>query len=195
MVAHEIVPQSADDAADAVFRSVEAALRFAFGNRHRGSPDTLARYLKSAMGGAPRFDDEIERAAWAGDIRRRIDMVPPLSRALLITRFAPKAFPCACRRACCSGWRTNEEWANAAGEVTQRTPEAVPGTLLQRQLCRGVVLRWAKAEKVNIGLLADKCGVHRNTAGRQAKAITKWLDAGLSLAVERAHGAIRGERP
>lgn len=195
MVANEIVPQSADDAADAVFRSVEAALRFAFGNRHRGSPDTLARYLKSAMGGAPRFDDEIERAAWAGDIRRRADMLPPLSRWLLIAKFAPKAFPCACRRACCSGWRINEEWAEAISEIVSRTPEAVPATLLQRRLCQGVVKRWAGGDRVNIGLLADQCGVHRNTAGKQAKAITAWLSAGFTLAIERAHAAIRGEVP
>lgn len=186
-----ILPPSADDVDGAAFRSLEAALRFAFGNRYRGTPDSLAQHQKRQARATPRFDDPEERAAWAGAIRRRIDSLDELQAAILIVRHAPRASPCACRRACCSGWSRNEEWVEAAALITDRSIEAVPGTLSPRQLRAGIVKRWAGAERVNIGLLADKCGVHRNTAGAHAKAIRKWLDALLRRASDAADLALR----
>lgn len=188
-----ILPPSADDVDGAAFRSLEAALRFAFGNRYRGVPDSLAQHQKriASRGGTPRFEDDEERAAWAGAIRRRIGTLGELQTAILIVRYAPRASPCACRRACCSGWSRNDEWAEAAALITDRSIEAVPGTLSPRQLRAGIVKRWAGAERVNIGLLADKCGVHRNTAGAHAKAIRKWLDALLRRASDAADLALR----
>jgi hypothetical protein len=187
-----IIPVSADEADTAAFRSLDAALRFAFGNRYRGEPDSLAQHQKrTGRGGTPRFEDAEERAAWAGVIRRRIETLDELQAAILIIRFAPRAIPCACRRACCSGWSRNEEWHEAASIVTERAMEAVPGTLSPRQLRAGIVRRWAGAERVNLGMLADKCGVHRNTAGTHAKAIRKWLDALLRKASDAADLALR----
>lgn len=187
-----IVPASADEADSAAFGSVEAALRFAFGNRWRGEPDSLAQHQKRiGRSGAPPFEDTEERAAWAGAIRRRVDTLDELHVALLVVRFAPRGFPCACRRACCSGWSRNDEWAEAAALVTERALEAVPGTLSPRQLRAGIVRRWAGAERVNLGALADKCGVHRNTAGAHAKAIRKWLEALLRRASDAADLALR----
>lgn len=188
-----IIPASADETEGAAFRSLEAALRFAFGNRYRGEPDSLAQHQKRVIGrgGAPRFDDPEERAAWAGVIRRRIETLDELQAAILLVRFAPRAFPCACRRACCSGWSRNEEWVEAAALITDRSIEAVPGTLSPRQLRAGIVRRWAGAERKNLGLLADQCGVHRNTAGTHAKAIRKWLEALLRKASDAAVLALR----
>lgn len=187
-----IIPASGDEAESAAFRSVESALRFAYGNRYRGEPDSLAQHQKrDGRSGAPRFADAEERAAWAGAIRRRIGTLDELQAAILIVRHAPRAFPCACRRLCCSGWSRNEEWAEAAAVVVERSIEAVPGTVSPRQLRAGVVRRWAGAERVNIGLLADKCGVHRNTAGAHAKAIRKWLEALLRRASDAADLALR----
>lgn len=185
-----ILPASADDAEAAAFRSLEAALRFAFGNRHRGEPDSLAQHQKQERR-ASRFDSAEERSAWAGVIRRRIATLDPPQPAILVVRYAPRAFPCACRRPCCSGWTTNEEWTEAAAQITERSIEAVPGTLSPRQLRAGIVRRWAGAERVNIGLLADKCDVHRNTAGAHAKAIRKWLEALLRRASNAAEAALR----
>lgn len=173
-----IIPASADEADAAAFRSLEAALRFAFGNRYRGAPDSLAQHQKriAGRGGAPRFESDEERSAMAGVIRRRISTMHPSRYALLVVRFAPRAFPCACRRACCSGWAKNEEWAEALSTLVADSIVAVSGHVSNRQLRAGIVQRWAGASRVNIGILAEKCGVHRDTAGKQAKLIRRWLD-------------------
>lgn len=186
-----IIPASADEAESAAFRSVEAALRFTFGNRHRGEPDSLARHQKR-VGAAPRFADAEERAAWAGDIRRRVATMSDVLQATLIVRFAPRALPCACRRACCSGWARNGEWADAVGMLTERSIEAVAGMISNRQLRDGIVRRWSGAEKVNLGVLADRCAVHRNTAGKQAKLVRSWLEQRHRRALEEAHLCMRG---
>ncbi len=173
-----IVPVSSDATDGAAFSSVESALRFAFGNRHRGEPDSLAQHQKriAARGGSALFESDEERAAWAGVIRRRISTLHPSRHALLVVRFAPRAFPCACRRACCSGWARNEEWAEALATLVADSIVAVAGHVSNRQLRAGVIERWTGVKRVNIGILAEKCGVHRDTAGKQAKAIRKWLD-------------------
>ncbi len=186
-----IIPASADEADVAAFRSLDAALRFAFSNRHRGEPDSLAQHQKQVSARAPRFDSPEERAAWAGAIRRRIGTLGELQVAILVVRYAPRAFPCACRRACCSGWTRNDEWTEAAALLTERSIEAVPGSLSPRQLRAGIVRRWAGAEKVNIGILADRCAVHRNTAGTHAKAIRKWLETAYRKATDDADLALR----
>lgn len=189
-----IVPESADAAAEAAFPSVEAALRFAFSNRHRGEPDSLARHQKRdpRSSGAPRFADAMERTAWAGDIRRRVATMSDVLQATLIVRFAPRALPCACRRACCSGWARNGEWADAVGMLTERSIEAVAGMISNRQLRDGIVRRWSGAEKVNLGVLADRCAVHRNTAGKQAKLVRSWLEQRHRRALDEAHLCMRG---
>lgn len=173
-----IVPVSSDATDGAAFSSVESALRFAYGNRYRGEPDSLAQHQKriAGRGGAPRFESDEERAAWAGVIRRRISTMHPSRHALLVVRFAPRAFPCSCRRACCSGWAKNDEWVEALATLVADSIVAVSGHVSNRQLRAGIVQRWAGASRVNIGILAEKCGVHRDTAGKQAKLIRRWLD-------------------
>ncbi len=190
-----IIPASADDAESAAFRSIESALRFALGNRYRGEPDSLAQHQKriAGRGGAPRFESDEERSAMAGVIRRRISTMHPSRHALLVVRFAPRAFPCACRRACCSGWAKNDEWAEALSTLVADSIVAVSGHVSNRQLRAGIVQRWAGASRVNIGILAEKCGVHRDTAGKQAKLIRKWLDQLERSALDEADLCLSGQ--
>src|SRR5690606_41157452 len=44
-----IIPASADEADTAVFRSVDAALHFAYGNRNRGEPDSRSEEHTSEL--------------------------------------------------------------------------------------------------------------------------------------------------
>lgn len=185
-----IVPASADAADRAAFRSVEAALRFAFGYQ-RGQPDSLAKHQKREAGRAPIFEDAEERAAWAGAIRRRISTMHPARLALVVLKFAPRATPCACRRPCCSGWARNEEWTDACAYLVDQCIAAVPGQISNRQLRAGVVRKWA-GERVNLGILAERCDVHRNTAGKQGKAIFKWLAQLEHAALREADACLIG---
>lgn len=187
MAINSIVPALADTCDIAAFPSVDAALRFAFGNRHRGCPDSLAQHqTHSGSRGPARFDDADERAAWAGAIRRRVGTLHPAVVALLTVRFAPRAIPCACRRPCCSGWSRNQEWSDALSVLVSDSVTAVSGQISNRHLRAGVIKRWAGVERTNIGILAEKCGVHRDTAGKQAKAIRRWLDVLERRALDEA---------
>lgn len=170
-----IVPESADRADRAAFSSVESALRFCFGNRYRGEPDSLAKHQKRIGARDERFEDSEERAAWAGDILRRIGPLGEERIAILVLKYAPRGFPCACRRPCCSGWQKNELWEEAFGTIVGRY-DFETGTAVQRQLRAGILRRWVGTDRINIGILADKAGVHRNTAGKHAKAMRVWLD-------------------
>lgn len=185
-----IIPPSADEADTAAFRSVDGALRFAFGYRYRGEPDSLAKHQKREARPASIFEDAEDRAAWAGAIRRRIGTMHPSRVALLIVRFAPRATPCSCRRPCCSGWAKNEEWTEAIGRLVEDSLQAVSGQISNRQLRAGVIRKWSGAERVNLGILAEKCGVHRNTAGKQAKAIRKWLEQLERAALDEADNCL-----
>ncbi len=187
-----IIPREAGSEDRAAFKSMEAALRFALGNQYIADPGTLARFQKRTHRVTSIFDDKIERAAWAGDIRRRIGTMHPHRVAILFVRYAPRSFPCSCRRPCCSGWAVNEEWQENLALIVEAAATAVAGKVSNRQLRMGVVRRWCGADKVNIGLLADKCGVHRNTAGEHAKLIRKWLDALLYAAESEADACLRG---
>lgn len=185
-----IIPASADEADRAAFRSVEAALRFAFGHR-RGQPDSLAKHQKREERAGSIFEDAEERAAWAGAIRRRISTMHPTRLALVVLKFAPRATPCACRRPCCSGWARNEEWTDACAYLVDQCIAAVPGQISNRQLRAGVVRKWA-GERVNLGILAERCDVHRNTAGKQGKAIFKWLAQLEHAALREADACLIG---
>lgn len=186
-----IIPTDAEDADQAAFKSLASALRFAMNNHHAADPGTLARFQVRTRPGSSIFEDKFERAAWAGDILRRISGLHPTRTAILYVRYAPRSFPCACRRPCCSGHRVNEEWQNALAVVVEAATQAVAGKLSHRQLRAGIVKRWAGAERINIGVLADKCGVHRNTAGEHAKLIKRWLDALLFAAETEAEQCLR----
>lgn len=187
-----IVPVSADQADLAAFSGVDAALRFAYGYRQRGLPDTLARYQRRG-GDLSIFDGIEERAAWAGDIRRRIGTLHPTRQAVLIVRFAPRASPCACRRPCCSGWARNEEWTESLSRLVDDAIQAVPGQISNRQLRLGIVRRWAGADRTNLQIIAEKCGVHRNTAGKQAKSIRRWLDQLEAAALQDADNCLTAD--
>jgi hypothetical protein len=112
--------------------------------------------------------------------------------AMLVLRYCPRTFPCACRRPCCSGASRNAEWDEALAYLVERSTEAIEGKSAQRMLRAGIVRRWAGSDKkVNIGILADVCGVHRDTAGKYAKAIRAWLERLQRRALDAADMALR----
>ena len=170
-----------DREAGALFDSIDGALRFAFGAADRGPAGTLGR-LQKISGGPRLFDNREERLAVIGSIRRRIGTLAPLHQAMLVLRYAPSSFPCSCRSPCCSGRRRNDEWADAFGLIV--TTASTACEVNRRALAEGAVRRWC-GDKTDIGRLADRCGVHRNTAGKHAKAAAKWLDATERAAIDQ----------
>ncbi|WP_198362680.1 hypothetical protein [Burkholderia ubonensis] len=50
-----------------------------------------------------------DATAQAGRIRRQLDRLPPVPRALLVVAYAPREIACSCRAPCCSGRYPNPE--------------------------------------------------------------------------------------
>lgn len=193
-----LIPDSADTADEARFHSTEAALRFAFSNSvHASSKDSLAQHIGPGNGEPT---DRLDNAAESGNIRRRIEAkLDDRQLQAVIAKFAPRAIPCSCRSPCCSGRRWNPEWAHAVRMLCEWSEEATReevgenGRIISHVLLReGAVRRWAGGEKIRIGELADRCGVHRDTAAKRAKVIERWLKSALHVALNQADLALRG---
>jgi len=176
-----------------MFPDIETALRF--GLRHGAQAlfrDTLGRL--QATGGRSEALTPDEKTAQAGLILRRLETLTSLDQALLTLRYSLRQRPCNCRRACCSGWAVDAGWDRARVYLVEASMEAFSGRIIHYRLRDGLVRKWA-GQKINVGELADACGVHRQTVGIHGKVMKDWLGGKARLAVARAEGLLRGEVP
>lgn len=194
MVSEELlIAESSTDWRPALFDDAESALRFAL--RHGDRPlfrDTLGR-MQGPGGGRSTLTPD-ERTAQASLIIRRLESLESLHQALLTLRYAVRQRPCSCGRQCCSGWAVAAGWDNSRAYVVEACIEVFAGSLSHYRLRDGLVRRWA-GQKVNVGALADNCGVHRHTVGNHGKALSAWMNKGLRVAVAKADGLLRGAEP
>lgn len=104
-----------------LFKSAHDALVFAFnysGQAFARATIVPMRAKGIGLGG-------LDGAAQAGMIKAEVKNIDRLMQAFLIARFAPSAIPCNCKRPCCSGRRSNEEWTNAIGVLSLHLKEVV----------------------------------------------------------------------
>jgi len=184
-----LLPESAAD--DALFRDAESALRWALQVRSRSPQrDTLA-----ALRGSPAGRSIVTRAdapGQAGMILACLVELAPLDQALLILRLGSRARPCACRRACCSGWAVEPAWDAARTLVIDAAVEAFTGRTVHYVLRDSCVRRWA-GQRVDLGRVADTAGVHRDTVGSHSKVAHRWLQPRYKRALACAEAALRRE--
>ena len=190
MTADRLLPD--ETGGEGLFRDAEAALRWALQTRSRSPQrDTLAS-LRAAPGGRS-LVSRADAPGQAGMILAALSELEPVEQALIVLRLGPRAKPCTCRRACCSGWAIEPLWNAARLAVVEASAEAYPsGTTVHALLRDSAVRRWA-GQKVDIGRAADAAGVHRNTVGIQAKTAAKWLNGEFKRALARAEAAMRHE--
>lgn len=166
--------QSAVESFDPLFDSAHSAVVFAF----NFSSQCYDRPLMNRMADGPKRPGKglagLDGAGQAGMIRREIAQLGPLHEAIIIACFAPRSVPCDCRRPCCCGKKTNHEWSDAIGLITQYAVGQLSGTVSNYRLRRGIVSK-AFGEKVSIGELAVTCGVNRDTASAHNEKINSWL--------------------
>lgn len=158
-----------------LFRTPQDALIFAFNystqTRDRSAMDRMAAPSPRTGKGLSGNDG----AAQAGMIRRELEQLTEIERAVLVARFAPRSSPCACGRACCGGHTPNPEYLAAIRTLEQAAMAILPsGTVVHYQLRRGLVEK-ATGVKIEIKSLAIKCGVAERTAYAHWEVIKHWF--------------------
>lgn len=100
-----------------MFNSTHDALVFAY--NFRGSPRRVIFEMpqEGGLGG-------LDGAAQAGLIRRKVKSLGALEEAIIIAKFAPRAWECSCGASCCKGSKVNFEWHGAITEIAR----AIKGT-------------------------------------------------------------------
>lgn len=188
--ADQLLPESAED--DALFRDAESALRWALNARARSPQrDTLAALRGVSAGRSLVARSDVP--GQAGMILASLADLSQLDASLLVLRLAPRARPCTCKRACCSGWAIEPLWNACRSIVVEACTEAFPaGSTVHYLLRDSVVRRWT-GQKVDLGRAADAASVHRNTAGNHGRLAAKWLNQHYKQALARAEAAMRHE--
>jgi hypothetical protein len=159
---------------EVLFRTPQDALIYAFSysmqTRDRSGADRLAAPSPRTGKGLSGNDG----AGQAGMIRRELEQLTDVERAVLIARFAPRAWPCTCGHACCSGYTPNPEYQEAITLLTQKAMSALAGRLVHYQLRRGLIEK-AAGMKVELKTLALKCEVSEKTAGEHWQVVKLWF--------------------
>ncbi|MGF6792754.1 hypothetical protein [Paraburkholderia sp. 35.1] len=144
------------------YAGTAAALRDAL--RHaveRGGACSLGVLHQGVPGAATLSGDAA--TAQAGRIRRQLDRLSPVPRALIIVAYAPRDIVCACRAPCCSGRYPNPEWREALEQVVAHTSPLLAGHVPNIRLRTAIVTNLLTRTHETAVSLAQRCGVHRNT--------------------------------
>lgn len=169
-----IAPSAGTLAAEALFPSAHAAATFAY----RFSTQQYGKSAMAILMAGPTSTGKglggIDGAAQAGMIRRLVSGLGPLHESIIMARFLPRTLSCACGSVCCSGVAPNLEWRAAVRRIADIALTHTPACLSSMQLRMGVVGKHF-GEPVELGALADRCMVHRNTASKHAGLILRWL--------------------
>lgn len=162
------------DTQEQLFRTPQEALVFAFRYSMQQQGRPLADRLASP---APRTGKGLsgnDGAAQAGMIRRELEQLSVIDRAVLTARYAPPSIPCACGRPCCARHMPNPEYVEAITELTRLAQTLFSGRLSHYQLRRALVEK-ALGAKVTIKAIADKCEVAEKTADAHWRTIRDWI--------------------
>lgn len=183
--------QSPPSPFETVFRSTGAALKFALNFSH----GTLQKsFLAKAMGapGASSGLAGLDGAAQAGMILAELQRLATLRRCLLTGRYTQPSSPCACRAACCRGWRENPEWKQAIDYLTEYVLVAgLTGAISHLHLRRVLVVRYFEV-RVSLIDTANACGVHRNTASQYNKKVVEHFRGEERPAFHELDGQLKG---
>lgn len=163
-----------NDTEEKLFRTPQEALVFAFNYSMQQQGRPLADRLASPAARTGKGLSGNDGAGQAGMIRRELEQLSAIDRAVLIARYAPRSMPCACGRACCSHHMPNPEYAAAITDLTRLAQSLFSGRLSHYQLRRALVEK-ALGVKVTIKEIADKCEVAEKTADTHWRTIRDWI--------------------
>ncbi|WP_233863501.1 hypothetical protein [Paraburkholderia adhaesiva] len=143
---------------DALRHAVERSGMSSLGVLHQGVP-------------SPATLTGTDATAQAARIRRQLDRLAPLPRALLVVAYAPQALKCSCGARCCSGSYPNPEWADAMRVALAHVSTLLSGHAVNERLHRAVVANALTRTKETTVSLAQRCGVDRHTVATHVSII------------------------
>ncbi|CAG9256217.1 hypothetical protein [Paraburkholderia caribensis] len=159
---------------ETLFRTPQDALIFAFNYSMQRGDRSLVDRMASPAARTGKGLSGNDGAGQAGMIRCELEQLTDIERAVLVARFAPRSWPCACGRACCSGYTPNPEYQQAISLLTQAAMSVLAGRVVHYQLRRALVEK-AAGMKVEITTLAKKCEVNEKTADAHWQIIKVWF--------------------
>ena len=181
------------DTTQKLFRTPQDALIFAFNYSMQQQGRPLADRMAAPAARTGKGLSGNDGAGQAGMVRRELAFLQEIELAVLIARFAPRAMPCACRNACCSGYRPNPEWLDAIRVLEQAALEQLAGHLSHYRLRRRLVEK-AVGLKVEIKALARECGVNEKTVAAHWRIIKIWMHGQKAQPATSRQARDRSER-
>lgn len=161
-----------------LFTSANSALVFALNYSAQQYDRPMMNRMATQAVGSGKGLVGLDGAAQAGMIRQELAACGQLVENALLARVAPRWQPCECRAACCSGKRPNREWTNAIAYLADQVRYvALAGCVCNGMLRREYVVRFftPKEKRISLDELADRNGIHRNTAAAHNAKVAKWL--------------------
>jgi hypothetical protein len=104
-----------------------------------------------------------DATAQAARVRRQLDRLAPLPRALLVIAYAPRSLKCSCGSRCCAGSYPNPEWEDAMRETLAHVGPLLTGKAANERLHRAIIANVLTRTKETAVSLAERYGVHRLT--------------------------------
>lgn len=149
-VMREIYASHAAALRDALRHAVECGGRSSLGVLHQGVPSP------STLTGS-------DATAQAARVRRQLDRLTPLARALLVIAYAPRTLKCSCGSRCCAGSYPNPEWNDAMRVTLAQVAPLLTGHAANERLHRAIIANALTRTKETAVSLAERCGVNRHT--------------------------------
>jgi len=143
---------------DALRHAVERGGASSLGVLHQGVPSA------STLTGT-------DATAQAARVRRQLDQLAPLGRALLVLAYAPQTLRCSCGARCCSGSYPNPEWDHAMRLVLAHIAPLLAGHAANQKLHRAIIANALTRTRETTVNLAERCGVNRHTVAAHVSII------------------------
>lgn len=170
--------------AQPLFKSAHAALVFALNYSMQQYDRPLLNRIASGeltAGMAPAGGkglSGLDGAAQAGMIRNELAQLSPIQQAALVASIAPQQLPCDCRVSCCSGWKINQEWANAMSALTTAAAAGALSGCLSNGRLRSMLIQRLFGAKVTLSKLAEDHRVDERTVSAHHAKLKRWLFGG-----------------
>lgn len=164
-----------------LFRSAHAALVFAL---HYSMQQYDRPPMNRVAAGPAKGDGKglsgLDGAGQAGMIRAELARLAPLHQSVLVASIAPQQLPCECGVSCCSGWKVNQEWANAMGELTAAAAGGALSGCLSNGRLRSMLIQRLLGAKVTLSKLAEDHKVDERTVSAHHAKVKRWLFGGAA---------------
>nr|WP_313036804.1 hypothetical protein [Achromobacter ruhlandii] len=167
-----------------LFKSAHAALVFALNYSMQQYDRPLLNRIASgeltagmAPGGGKGLSG-LDGAGQAGMIRNELAQLSPIQQAALVASIAPQQLPCGCKVSCCSGWKVNQEWADALRDLTEAAAAGALSGCLSNGRLRSMLIQRLFGAKVTLSRLAEDHKVDERTVSAHHAKLKRWLFGG-----------------